>query len=202
MKLVHKLNAFATHQPVLIEIFKHLSKEGSVLELGSGLGSTELLHNLCLKDNRKLVTVDDSEEWLQKYENQFTSPNHKYKLLPIENINYDKEILDTKWELIFIDQGSWENRVESVKVFKDICKFLVIHDSDYFPSTGLMGKVITKAIPLETPAVVDHSDNFKYFKEFYPSKPWPAESGPPTLVGSNFVPIDFEVNMDIDFIEI
>ena len=199
MKLIHKTNAFATHQPVLIELFNHLSKDGAVLELGSGLGSTELLHNLCLKDNRSLLTVDDSEEWLQKYEHQFTSSNHKYKLLPIESINSDSEILNTKWELIFVDQGSWENRVESVKVFKDICKFIVVHDSDYFPSMGLMGKVITKAIPLEVPAVVDHYDNFKYFKEFYPSKTWPAESGPPTLVGSNFVPIDFEINMDIDF---
>lgn len=199
MKLIHKTNAFATHQPVLIELINRLSKNGAVLELGSGLGSTELLHNLCLKDNRPLLTVDDSQEWLQKYETQFKSPNHKYKLLPIENINSDSEILNTKWELIFVDQGSWENRVETVKVFKDICKFIVVHDSDYFPSTGLMGKVITKAIPLEVPAVVDHSDNFKYFKEFYPSKPWPAESGPPTLVGSNFVPIDFEINMDIDF---
>lgn len=202
MKLIHRSNAFATHQPVLIELFNHLSEEGAVLELGSGLGSTELLHKLCLKNNRPLLTVDDSQEWLSKYETDFSSLNHKYKLIAIDQIHKDKEIKDTKWELIFIDQGSWESRAESVKLFKKKAKFLVIHDSDYFPSTNLFGKLIEKAIPSEKPAVVDHSDNFKYFREFYPSFPWPAESGPPTLVGSNSHKLDFEVNMNIEYLEV
>lgn len=202
MKLIHRINAFATHQPVLVDIYRKLSKEGAILELGSGLGSTELLHRLCLKDNRKLITVDDSAEWLSKYNETFCSKNHSYIECRLDKIIDNKDIVDNEYELVFIDQGEWLSRFETLKYFKDKARFIILHDSDYYPTKGVFGTCIKPLVPFEEPGIYDYSDQFKYFKEFWPIKPWPAESGAPTLLASNFESVDFDIDMSIEEVKI
>lgn len=202
MKLIHKTDAFSTHQPVLIEVIKNLPSRSKILELGSGRGSTELIHKLALKYGHLVTTVDDSEEWIDKYRNAFVEEHHSYILCSIADINTDKRIIESDWDLVFIDQGDWNSRFESLKIFANRVKYIMIHDSDYFPKSGTFGKLITPAIPDVSPQIVEYSDVFKSWKEYYPNAPWAAESGPPTLLGSNLINIDLDVDFSIDEIDL
>lgn len=193
MKLTFKNNDHCTHQPVLIATVRHLSIESNVLELGTGIGSTELLHMLC-KDKHNLMSVDHDSEWLNRYEQQFECSNplkdgsHTFKLLQLDDILKDYEIINTGWDLVFIDQGSWKSREDCVLYFKDKAKYIILHDSDPYadPFGTALGDQIEPLIKNEKPGISDFSKTFKYWKEFYPPLPWAAPTGPPTLLGSNF----------------
>ena len=34
--------------------------------------------------------------------------------------------------------------------------------------------------------IYDFGDLFRYFRVYFPANPWPAVTGPPTLLGSDF----------------
>lgn len=62
-----------------------------------------------------------------------------------------------------------------------------MHDCDYFPGTGIFGKVIKPSVYAQgIGGIFDYSDVFKYFKVYFPPLPWPGFSGPQTLLGSEF----------------
>src|SRR5512143_4034419 len=87
MKLCYKITAYATHQPVLISMFETLDlKNRSIIELGTGQGSTELLHHLSMDAKAILYSVDGDKEWLDRYESDFRSINHYFVHLPAEQM--------------------------------------------------------------------------------------------------------------------
>jgi len=201
MKLIHRTNEFATHQPILVELVKLLKPDSNILELGCGQGSTELLHLLSTIYDVNVLTLDDNEEWINKYSTDLKNSRHSFLLT-----SFNSFIDRTKgftWDLVFIDQGSWDSREECLMYYRDKAKFIVLHDSDYYPGNNRFGKLIKPIVSNEVPGEVDYSDVFKYYKEFYPPLPWPGPSGPPTLVGSNLVDFnivpDYEVQ-DLQFI--
>lgn len=209
MKLCYKTNEYATHQPILIEIVKSLPENSCILELGSGEGSTGLLDELCYQYNHYVLTVDHNQEWLDKYSQKYNKAKRDYKRLDFDQIANDAHICGIEWELVFIDQGNWQSREDCTNFFKDAVQYVVLHDCDPFaygswneelqkwiPNPNQLGKIITPIVPHTTPGNHDWSKTFKYSKEFYPPLPWPAQSGPPTLVGSNFHSLD---NLNIDW---
>ena len=56
-------NPYYTHQPVLHTLLSKTS--GSILELGCGEGSTELIHKFSEKYNRRVVSIESNKQWLQ-----------------------------------------------------------------------------------------------------------------------------------------
>lgn len=107
-------------------LFKALEEtKGDVLELGTGHGSTVLLHDYCSINDRGLVSFDEKPEWLSKFihmENDF----HKLCLIK------DWRIVsrDFEGELIFIDHAPGEDRKQMILDFKDSKGILVIHDTE------------------------------------------------------------------------
>lgn len=191
----YKSNEFATHQPVLWTYLHET--EGPVLELGSGYGSTILLHIYCQEMNRLLFTVDDNPAWLNKFAS-CASDMHKFILLNRSAHREDashwklflnrEDVRSTQWGLVFIDQSPWEARYHSAEILKNNAQILIIHDCDYYPENNkYFGKVIQRLQPYVTEGEYDFSDMFKYSQVYFPEKPWPAPTGPPTLVGSQTI---------------
>lgn len=202
MKLIHRENEYASHQPVLIDIIRRTT--GPVLELGAGEGSTELLHHLCKADRRSLLTVDDNAEWIDKYRDRLHSADHEFICAPLPGILDRREITGRDWEIVFLDQGEWISRAECLMYFKDRVKFIILHDSLYYPENGIFGKIISlgsfgvRVAPgSEVEAVATYDDVFKFYKEYYPVRPWNSQYGIMTLVGSNFEPVPESIDMSI-----
>lgn len=219
---IHSSDTYATHQPVLYEIA--MKTTGPIIEFGCGNGSTDILHEICKKNNRLLITLDDNEEWLNQFKQKYigdgyeqdnsgwhkfffvpgnidnSNPNHWTKFLDecelLKNINFD---------LCFIDQSPGLARTLTIMRFKDKARYVILHDCDmyvaheyenFIPGMQAIGKQLQPLDSLNNiPGIYDFGKTFRYFKVFFPPKPWPGHSGPPTLLCSNF-----ESNLpDIDY---
>lgn len=204
MKLSYKHNTYSTHQPILIETIKRLSVGSNILELGTGEGSTELL-NILSRDTHYVLSVDHDEEWINKYKEKFRYNSilseHEFKKLSFDQILKDPDVINISWDLIFVDQGDWASREECILYFKDKAKYIILHDSDPYanPFGTAIGDQIKPLAPYEKPGISNFDKTFKYWMEVYPPLPWPAPTGPPTLLASNFFPVDkFEFDWETE----
>jgi hypothetical protein len=195
---------WSTHQPVLYATA--IATSGPIIEFGCGNGSTDLLHEICEKEGRLLITLEDDLGWLNKFSEKYlgrgynpdNSGWHKFYYVPGKNPNDPEnpahwvkflnefELLDqTFFDVCFIDQSPWLARYEALKMMKKRSRFVIVHDVDYFPMRGIFGTVI-KPIKKNRKGKFDFHDVFKTFCVYFPNQPWPAPTGPPTLLGSNF----------------
>jgi predicted O-methyltransferase YrrM len=125
------------------EYFSHVSilaaamtmTSGPVLELGTGYGSTLMLHGLCGASQRKLISLESDKEWMLKFLNYGRSWH---------SIRYTDDYADiieynNQWGLVFVDHGISEQRGHSVRMLKDT-PIIVAHDTchhflyDYEPT--------------------------------------------------------------------
>ena len=206
IEFVYRWNDWATHQPVLYEIATNTT--GPIIEFGCGDNSTDLLHEICKRTNRILVTVEDDFEWMNKFAQKYLGDGysednsgwHKFYFVSgkstIENDTKAEhwitfldnfELLKTmNFDLCFIDQSPWQARIETILRLKNKARYIILHDCDYFVS-GALGETIQPMNSKDcVPGIYDFSKTFKYFKVYFPLKPWPGLSGPPTLLGSDF----------------
>ena len=200
MKLRHDENAFYTHQPVLFAALE--LSNGPVLELGVGEGSTQLIHDYCMKRKRPVVSVESDEGWLKRY-THLANAYHEFFHIKDWNAFY-ADVTKQHWGLVFIDQDSsdgFKNRAESFRQLRDHTDYIVLHDCDAFPKHGLLGKQIRPMINERDPGERDWSTDIFYAKEFHPKR-WlchlggDKRTGPPTLLASNTLPCDIEVDFD------
>jgi hypothetical protein len=190
----HRTASYATHQPVLCEAV--LRSTGPVLELGSGEGSTELLHILCEQQQRTLLTLDNDAKWLARYEARFRTERHEFGLVEdwYEAL-HSEPVSGANWGVVFIDSSPWESRTLALRLLKDRATFVVIHDVDYYPRWGMFGTERSPIRGAHDRGDRDYGDVFTSWREFLPLEPWPYPgTGPPTLLGSNRVRCDFEVD--------
>lgn len=178
--------SYLTHQKFLK--FYTSKTTGDILELGVGFGSTPLLKEIAKSQNRKLVSVDNNLEWINKMKE--TCPEDSLHTYIYTN-NWCGTISDlakrSNWSIVFIDQHPWEARAISLYAFREISDYVIVHDVDYFPKITAFGNVVSEW-------VFDFSKEFTNWKVYYPPLPFPYPTGPPTLVGTNrgFQIYDFE----------
>jgi len=100
-------------------------------------------------------------------------------------------------DIAFIDQGPFEARATTLMLVKETARFVVLHDSDYFPGHGLFGISLEGMNGTQHRGKRTFDDVFKYYKEFFPLDPWPhPPTGPPILVGSNYEDFDWEIDFE------
>lgn len=169
---------FATHQKFLEHYIK--KTQGDIIEFGTGDGSTGFILELIKNTNRTLISVENNKNWYNKMIDLYPETlNHKYVF--VEDWEMTIKTFDpSKYSIVFIDQSPWEARKWTLDHFKNDAEYVLIHDVDYFPKHNIFGKVITQYD-------FDFSDCFENWKLYYPETPWPSNTGPPTLVGSNVV---------------
>jgi len=200
--LKHNINPYYTHQPVLHTLLSKTT--GSILELGCGEGSTELIHKFSEKYNRKVVSIESNKEWSQPYIEKYTTNNHKFIIVDHSIDSWNtiiNNMSNDNWDLVFIDQGIWESRAYSFKKLKDKVNYIILHDFDFFPANNLLGECIEKFVDQNNTGKRKWDNEIKYSKEYFPLI-FTGQSGPPTLLASNFNSCDIDVDFSKYEVEI
>lgn len=117
-------NGWGTNIPLLAAMTA-CARPGNVLELGGGYFSTPVLKAICTAQKRKLVTLENSEQWAKAYADIHEAVIIKDWIEAIDNLK------GSKWALVFIDNQSDDTRlpnIERVRGNLDF-EFLVVHDT-------------------------------------------------------------------------
>lgn len=123
---------YGTHQPYLVEAVKRTT--GPVLELGSGEGSTVVLHDLCAAQGRMLVTVESDGEWLSKF-SHLEAPLHKMVFLrdpaTIPCLDNPRLVDDNdRWGVVFVDHAPGVTRKNAIMRARESAILVVVHDTE------------------------------------------------------------------------
>lgn len=156
-----KVHHLASHFPVLLYAVQ--STSGDVLELGTGLYSTPLLHYLCVPSGRCLVSVENDINWLMSLR-MFECDLHR--LIFTDDWNVPE--LEKQWDVVFVDQFPAEQRRKAVERFASLAKYIVVHDTN------------------------GRQDRHYHLSEVWPSFKYVYHYGrffPQTTIASNFQPI-------------
>jgi len=120
--IYHK--SWTTHIPMLIKTVNATS--GPVLEIGSGLFSTPLLHWICKYRNQEIITLEHNPEYYD-FARGFQSKLHRIRLID----NLDNLPIDRHWGVILIDhEVPGQTRGETAIKLKDHADYIVLHDTE------------------------------------------------------------------------
>jgi hypothetical protein len=114
---------WSTHNTVLIDVLENST--GDVLEVGSGPFSTPLLHWICKKMNRRLLTYENFKYYFD-FAKTFTSKNHRIRFVE----DWDKIDIKTRYGVVFLDHAPQERRGIDALRFKDVADYIVMHDTE------------------------------------------------------------------------
>jgi len=117
---------YGTHIPVLLEAMGKTT--GDVLELGPGVFSTPLLHWLCEKQKRNLLTIETDSKWARFCSQYYRTDYHKH--LWVENWNLAKDAISKPWGVALIDHSPSERRPEEIAILAPFAKYIIVHDAD------------------------------------------------------------------------
>jgi hypothetical protein len=188
----HIYDPYSTHQPVLYTALRHTG--GPVIEFGCGHGSTPLLHRYCEARQRELWTLDSDRGWLDLFVGLQSRWHHFVHVTSWVDALSDEKIVNRSWAVAFVDQSPWEARQLTIQAIRFTARFIVLHDCDYYPEHNLFGVNMAPLGGARNRGSRTYDDVFKYWREHFPLEPWPYErTGPPTLIGSNFEPCDWDV---------
>jgi len=169
---------FATHQIFLKHYIQQTS--GDIVEFGTGHGSTPLILDLIKNTDRRLISVESNKSWFDEMQEMYPESNqHQYHFVT----NWEEDIISLASKLnalsvCFIDSDPWQSRTLAMEHFKNKADYVIIHDVDYFPTNGIFGKKVGN----HTFDFSDIAGERKNWQVYFPYQPWPAPTGPPTLV--------------------
>ncbi len=130
--------------------------DGPVLELGCGIGSTPLLHEIVARSGRRLVSLENNPEYLFS---DLGRDNHEVRLVE-EWANAPE--MNQSWDVALVDHAPGESRVEAIMLLQNGARLIVVHD------TGII-----------TYGYEDVFGEFRYRHDDRRGRPW-------TTVVSNF----------------
>lgn len=156
---------YSTFLPMLLEAMARTN--GDVLELGAGVFSTPLLHWLCERQRRNLLTIDNSLRWLRFARQYLRTDSHQFQF--VENWEDAHSYINKEWDVALIDHSPSGRRIEEIKKLADKVKYLVVHDSESWKDNEYHYSTI---YPL-----------FKYIYNF-------DKADHQTVVLSNFAPVN------------
>lgn len=91
-----------------------------------------------------------------------------------------EKVYAQEWGLVFLDQHPETARVQAARRIKQRAQYIVMHDA--YRQLG-------------QPGFAAYADEFQFFHEYLPPRPFPVLAGPPTLLASQsrscFLDIDF-----------
>lgn len=117
---------FGSHIPVLLKCLSLTS--GDVLELGTGIFSTPLLHWLCSPNRRRLFSYENDAKYLDLYD--LCSYEDEYHQIILVD-DWDKIDLAQPWDVAFIDHKPAERRRVDLLRLANYAKYIIVHDSGW-----------------------------------------------------------------------
>lgn len=114
----------ATHLKLLMEVIA--VSTGPVLELGIGAGSTPALHQVCTKQNRRLVSYDNDPKYFTEYADRYRSPLHEFHLVT----NWDDADIEHFWSVVLVDHRPAARRRHEVARLANRAEYIVCHDTE------------------------------------------------------------------------
>ena len=127
--------AYGTHMAPLFTAVTHTT--GPILELGCGDYSTPLLHALCSKTHRFLLSTDTDKKWLNLFMD-LERPWHHFAYVPVYEDDWERNPkpylwdnigADMRWGVVLVDHRPGERRAVDIKRLKDQADILVVHDA-------------------------------------------------------------------------
>ena len=116
------MKGWGTHLPVLMRAMA--LTDGPVLELGAGLYSTPYLHWACFPSKRKLVSYDNDPKYFS-YTNSYAEDFHEVILVS----NWDDIDIEKPWDVVLVDHGPAERRIEEIRKLAPYAKYIIVHDT-------------------------------------------------------------------------
>jgi len=117
---------YSSHLPMLLEAFKRT--KGDVLELGPGVFSTPILHWLCEKEKRNLVTIESDLGWLRFCRQYYQTDGHKF--YHVNSFRDAAKLINKDWGLVLVDHSPSARRVHEIRKLADKAQILVVHDAN------------------------------------------------------------------------
>lgn len=114
----------STHFPLLMKIVA--ATKGPILEVGSGMFSTPLLHWLCFEQKRRLVTCESYAHYLD-FANKFKTDWHEVIFVKPQQ----QPIIPGNFSVVFIDHSPKKPRTrgDDALLYKDTADYIVMHDA-------------------------------------------------------------------------
>ena len=179
-----ELNSYNTHRPILEKYIEYTT--GDIIEIGIGDGSTGFILDLIKDTDRKLISLENNKSWYDKMVEKYPASEqhiyHFYNDYETEFLSIFEIYKENVFSIAFIDSSPWMSRIAALNYFKDNKKadYVLIHDVDFYPKNNIIGKVIQTYEDREPDlSFVDVSPRNQLY---YPPKPYPASTGPPTLI--------------------
>lgn len=117
---------YSTFLPMLLEAMNRT--KGDVLELGAGVFSTPVLHWICEKQKRNLVTIENDRGWFKFTRQYFQTDHHQFSY--VSDWDDASQLINKGWDVVLVDHSPYERRVVEIKLLANLAKYIVIHDSD------------------------------------------------------------------------
>lgn len=106
-----------------------VSSSGPVLEIGIGHFSTPVLHEVCLAQNRMLISVEDNLEWHENFAAKYVCSNHMLYFADYDQILPTFAEMRSKFGVVFIDESpGGSRRRKSFELFMPVSQYVVVHD--------------------------------------------------------------------------
>lgn len=121
---------FGSHSVPMMVAFEHTT--GPVLELGSGYFSTPMLHHVCKRANRPLLTLESDAKWLETFKH-FSSDHHRLvHFAHAKDRSYDiNQLVDfDRIGLCFVDHSPCQRRIDDIKALRSKVDVFVVHDTE------------------------------------------------------------------------
>jgi len=126
---------YGTHMAPLLTAILHT--DGPVFEMGCGDYSTPMLHAICKRQNRFLLSSDTSKEWINLFLDM-ENDMHSFVYVSVFEDDWEKNPKPDKWDLIgnqkwgvvFIDHRPGDRRAIDIKRFANLADVIVVHDTE------------------------------------------------------------------------
>jgi hypothetical protein len=113
-----------SHIPVIIKVME--ISDGPVLELGTGLNSTSVLHWLCNAQKRKIDSYESDKMFHRHAWNYKTDWHGIHKVE-----NWDKDLkIDKHWGVVFIDHAPGQRRNVEMERLANNADYVIVHDTE------------------------------------------------------------------------
>jgi predicted O-methyltransferase YrrM len=114
----------STHFPLLMAFVQ--TTDGPILEVGTGVFSTPLLHWMCFAKKRKLISVERHKHYLE-FAAKFKTDWHD--VLCVKDLKEDT--FKEHFSVVFIDHSPKKPRTrgDDALLFKDKADYVIIHDA-------------------------------------------------------------------------